>query len=82
MITLAPLAVSIIIWVGLWLYLIKLDRKNNELEKNSKKIYSIYRCNRDSYICWNRFLVVKNHGHALCRFQSRPLDADKCPGVG
>ncbi|NLI15010.1 MAG: CcmD family protein [candidate division Zixibacteria bacterium] len=38
MITLAPLAVSMIIWVGLWLYLLKLDRKIKELEKNAKKI--------------------------------------------
>lgn len=38
MITLAPLAVSIIIWVGLWLYLVRLDRKIKELEKYVKKI--------------------------------------------
>lgn len=38
MITLAPLVVSMIIWVGLWLYLIRLDRKIRELEKNAKKI--------------------------------------------
>jgi hypothetical protein len=36
MITLVPMFVSLLIWFGLWLYLLRLDRRIKELEKNAK----------------------------------------------
>ena len=34
MTTLVPMFVSLLIWLVLWLYMLRLDRKIKELEKN------------------------------------------------